>query len=441
MEENRELLRRGRRRKRKQIVLLQRIGVIAAALVVIAGGIYGVNQLPLVKINKFFKEAQTYAEAEDYSNALASYEKVLTIEAGTIKAYRYMANLYLDMEDYQSAEEILYKGLEETHDETIQETYLTVKYNESVNELNTDDCDFNTVMRLLEILEADSSKTNVYELMDTCRERLCKMTDGEGVNSLFLSELEGLGYRAYEALIRKMLSLYEKDGQEEIRRQLIAFIAFEADKLALSSEAFAAYKELVMEVTDKLETDNLKELTACLDKHSEIEALFAPLLAEFEVGNFEPARNFLISDEYIAIRDAFLEGKMEYWQGETYIPYSNRGVYLYCSDSERSFSFMDEEGQAAEQGYIKVWGGKWLDNGHQRTAITYVPAREGKEVYPMTEYCMMYWWSTPVDMELTVDTYARMNFRFEENTYTEEGKTTKAINDWGGKYEYEDIYE
>ena len=44
-------------------------------------------------------------------------------------------------------------------------------------------------------------------------------------------------------------------------------------------------------------------------------------------------------------------------------------------------------------------------------------------------------------MEVTENTYARMNFRFEENRYTEEGKTTKAINDWGGKYEYRDIYE
>ena len=44
-------------------------------------------------------------------------------------------------------------------------------------------------------------------------------------------------------------------------------------------------------------------------------------------------------------------------------------------------------------------------------------------------------------MELTENTFARMNFRFEENIYTEEGKTTKAINDWGGKYQYRDTYE
>ena len=89
------------------------------------------------------------------------------------------------------------------------------------------------------------------------------------------------------------------------------------------------------------------------------------------------------------------------------------------------FSFVDEEEKPAEYGYIKVWGFKWLDNGHQRTAITYVPVSETKEYYPMTEYAMMYWWSTPINMELTENTYARMNFRFEENIYTEEGKTTK----------------
>ena len=32
-------------------------------------------------------------------------------------------------------------------------------------------------------------------------------------------------------------------------------------------------------------------------------------------------------------------------------------------------------------------------------------------------------------------------YLYSKNIYTEEGKTTKAINDWGGKYQYRDTYE
>ena len=242
-------------------------------------------------------------------------------------------------------------------------------------------------------------------------------------------------------MVEKMLSLYQKSGKDELKQQLINYTGLQAEKLAFTPEDMLSYKELVKKVDEALGSDELKQLLGCLEKHTQIDALFSPLLQEFEAGNYEVARDFLVSDEYVAIRNAFIEETMEYWQGETYIPVSGIGVYLHYADGNWGFSYMDEEDEVARQGYIKVWGFKWLDNGHQRTALSYVPVSEGDEYYPLTEYCMMYWWSTPVNMELTVDTYARMNFRFEENTYTEEGKTTRAINDWGGKYEYKDTYE
>ena len=441
MGNNKEFQKKKRRSRRKNIVFWQKTGIFLLLLGVVIAGIYGFNQLPGVKVNKFLNEALAYEEAMDYRNALASYEKALTVEAKTVKAYQYMANLYLDMENYQAAEEILYKGLSETQDAGIQETWLTVKYNESVNEINEQRCNFETVDRLLEILKEDKDKENVYELLGTCYERLVEMADGEGSNPVMVSEEEGFGYFAYQSLIEKMLSLYLQDGREEMRRQLVKYAAFQAEKLAFYPEDILAYEVLVKKVDEALGGSELENLQNCLTKYTKIDALFAPLLQEFKAGNYEVAREFLISDEYVAVRDAFIEERMEYWRGETYIPFSDIGVYLHFTDGDWGFSFMDEEEEAARHGYIKVWGFKWLDNGRQRSAITYVPVSESSEYYPLTEYCMMYWWSTPVNMELTVDTYARMNFRFEENTYTEEGKTTKAINDWGGKYEYRDVYE
>lgn len=441
MEKNSEQGRKKKKLRRKGMVIVPKAGIFFLLAAAVAGGVFGYNQLPGVRVNRFLNEAQAYEEVKDYTNALASYEEALKIEAGTVKAYRYMANLYLDMEDYQAAEEILYKGISETQDEQIQETYLTVKYNESVKEINEGVCTFKTVERLLEILEDNGEKASVYDLLDTCYERLAGLTDESGINPIMISDEEGFGYAQYQTLVEKMLSLYQESGNEEMKHQLVHYAAICSENLAFTIQELTAYEKLVKQVEAVLGSDELSDLENCLEKYAAVQNLFAPVLDEFEKGNFEVAREFLISDEYIAIRDAFIEESMEYWCGETYIPVSNIGAYLHYSEDGWGFSFMDEEKKPATQGYIKVWGFKWLDNGRQRTAITYVPASQSDEYFPLTEYCMMYWWSTPVNMELTVDTYARMNFRFEENIYTQEGKTTKAINDWGGKYEYEDIYE
>lgn len=436
-----EEVRQKRSRKRKNIVMMQKVGIVVAVLAVIGGGIYGYNQIPSVKVDKCISQAKEYEEVQDYDNAIASYEEALEIESTTVKTYQYMANLYIDMDDLKSAEEILYKGVEETQDSQIQESYHTVMLNESVYEVNEASCSFITVDRCLEILATDSSKASAYELLNTCYDRLVGIVDENGVNTVLSSTEEGLGFESYKAVVEKMISLYEKDQREEMKELLLKYAGIQAETVLIPMEHYDAYMELVEKVDAVATNAGLEDLKACLAKSVEIHDLFAPLLAEFESGNYEVARDFIVSDEYVAIRDAFIDGTMEYWYGKTYIPVSNIGVKLHYMDDTWKFSFVDEEKQVAEHGYIKVWGFKWLDNGHQRTAITYVPVSETNEYYPLTEYSMMYWWSTPINMELTENTFARMNFRFEENIYTEEGKTTKAINDWGGKYQYRDTYE
>lgn len=441
MEMNHGEIRRKRNKRRKMVVMMQKITIVLGIIAVIGGGIYGYNQIPSVKVDKCISQAKEFEEVQDYESAIASYEEALEIESTTVKTYQYMANLYIDMEDYKSAEEILYKGIEETQDSQIQESYHTVMLNESVYEVNEASCSFITVDRCLEILAADNSKTSAYDLLHTCYDRLVETTDENGVNIVLSSKEEGLGFESYKAVVEKMASLYEKDQKAEMKELLLKYIGIQAENVLIPMEYYDSYLELVSRVDAVATNDSMEELKACLEKSVEIRDLFAPLLTEFEAGNYKVARDFIVSDEYIAIRDAFIAEEMEYWNGKTYIPVSNIGVKLHFADDTWKFSFVDEEKKAAEHGYIKVWGFKWLDNGHQRTAISYVPVSETGEYYPLTEYTMMYWWSTPINMELTENTYARMNFRFEENIYTEEGKTTKAINDWGGKYQYRDTYE
>ena len=436
-----DVIREKRNQKRRIVVMMQKIGIVVGAIAVVAGCIYGYNQIPGVKVNKCISQAKEYEEVQDYESAIASYEEALEIESTTVKTYQYMANLYIDMDDLEAAEKILQKGVEETQDSQIQESYHTVMFNESVYEVNEASCSFITVERCLDILAVDNQKTSAYDLLNTCYDRLVGTVDEEGVNIVLSSTEEGFGFENYKTVVEKMISLYEKDQKEEMKELLLKYVAIQAEEVVIPMEYFDAYMELVAKVDAVATNDSLEDLKKCLDKSVEIHDLFAPLLTEFEAENYKVARDFIVSDEYIAIRDAFIEGTMEYWQGKTYIPVSNIGVNLHFADNTWKFSFVDEEEKPAEYGYIKVWGFKWLDNGHQRTAITYVPVSETKEYYPMTEYAMMYWWSTPINMELTENTYARMNFRFEENIYTEEGKTTKAINDWGGKYQYRDTYE
>ena len=418
MEKNHETIRQnGNRKKRKhkkrrKNIWMKRIGIAAAVLAVIGGGIYGYNQIPSVKVDKCISQAKEYEEVQDYENAIASYEEALEIESTTVKTYQYMANLYIDMEDYKAAEEILYKGVEETQDSQIQESYHTVMLNESVYEVNEASCSFITVGRCLEILAADNTKTSAYELLNTCYDRLCQMADENGINTVLSSEEEGLGFESYKAVVEKMISLYKKDQKKEMKELLLKYVGIQAENVLIPMEYYDTYRDLVADVDAIVTNDGLEDLKVCLEKSAEIHDLFAPILAEFEVGNYEVARDFIVSDDYVAIRDAFIEGKMDYWDGKTYIPVSNIGVKLHYIDNAWKFSFVDEEKKAAEHGFIKVWGFKWLDNGHQRTAISYVPVSKSGQYYPLTEYSMMYWWSTPINMELTENTYARMNFLY-----------------------------
>ena len=438
---NHEMIRQKRNKKRKNIVMLQKIGIVVGILAVVGGGICGYNQMPSVKVNKCISQAKEYEEVQDYENAIASYEEALEIESTTVKTYQYMAKLYIDMDDLKAAEEILQKGVEETQDSQIQESYHTVMLNESVYEVNEASCSFITVERCLEILATNPEKTSAYDLLHTCYDRLCKSVDEKGVTIALASKEAGFGFEGYRTAVEKMISLYEKDQKEEMKELLLKYVGLQAEKVLLPMEYYNEYMDLVSKVDAVVSDENMEELKSCLAKCVEMQDMFAPILAEFEAGNYEVARDFIVSDEYVALRDSFIDETMEYWYGKTYIPVSNIGVYLHFEDNTWKFSFVDEEKKPAEYGYIKVWGFKWLDNGHQRTAISYVPVSETEEYYPLTEYSMMYWWSTPINMELTENTYARMNFRFEENIYTEEGKTTKAINDWGGKYQYRDTYE
>lgn len=136
-----------------------------------------------------------------------------------------------------------------------------------------------------------------------------------------------------------------------------------------------------------------------------------------------------MKDSYLQIRDAFINGTMQYWDGATYIPVSREYVIIKWKDGKCSFSFPNYDDNENTAGVITVWGNEMLDNGVQRSSITYEPAKDGENYYPHTEYIISYMCSN-VQKETSFD-YA-MNYHFETRVLTEEGMTTTMIGDWGG---------
>lgn len=150
----------------------------------------------------------------------------------------------------------------------------------------------------------------------------------------------------------------------------------------------------------------------------------------------DPARNFIVTDQYKAIRDAFINRTMEYWTGNTYVPVTKEAIVFLLTDDGWKFSFVEDDSLAQPSGTIRVLGQKMEDLGVQRSSIEYVPAYDPAAYYPHTEYEIVYW-NTMVSGIATDNTnvVSRMNYRFAKKTYTAEGSSAEMIYDWGGENE------
>ncbi len=77
-----------------------------------------------------------------------------------------------------------------------------------------------------------------------------------------------------------------------------------------------------------------------------------------------------------------------------------------------------------------------MDDGVQRTTISYEPAGKNGEYYPHMEYVISYEYSNVLENGTDV----KMNYRFITITTTEEGTETEAVGDWGGENEWRTSY-
>ncbi len=126
-----------------------------------------------------------------------------------------------------------------------------------------------------------------------------------------------------QTLPKKLLGLAEKDNsyQEAAYR----FIIPKAQKIYLSLSHRGQLEETgrTGAGAGDAEADGI---LACLSKQQEISDYFAPMFEAFEQEDYEAARNFIVTDQYKAIRDAFINRTMEYWTGNTYVPVTKEAI-------------------------------------------------------------------------------------------------------------------
>lgn len=436
---SKEEIRRIRVQKRKRVVAAQKIAIGTVALAAVAGVACLVTfNVPSIRAGLQVSKAEKMVEKEQYEEAITHYKEALTFKSDNPVTYQSMAKVYLQMNDYEDAGEILQQGIEATGDETIKESYITVLLNDAVEDMNDDSHSWETLSTVMTVLDKQVDNAKAYEILDAFYNRFVGVSNESGVNELLMDEEH---FDDYIGALDAMLSIYEKQPNEELKVRIQKYAFLDNEVVNIPVDKLEHYSNTLNRVVEDTGCEDEMDWIGALNKAMEVHDFFTPMLREFEAENFKAARDFIVSDEYIAIRDAFIDGEMQYWENTTYQVVSDIGVSFKLDEGKRIFSFMEEEPSEAKSGFLKVWGFRWVDNGHLRTGISYVPVHEGTNPYPYKEYEIMYWWATAKNIELAESTYAKMNYRFETRIYTTEGMVTEVINDWGGTYEYKDTYK
>lgn len=424
-----------RRRRRKRIVLAERIAVAVFLVGGLGGGAVLLwNFMPDIKIARRLQAAGEYVETKAYEDAIASCEEALEIDSQSVKAYRAMAGVYLTQEDRESAEQVLYRGWETTQDEGLLQEYCVHLLNDAVADVNAQSCTMETLEKCVRAIETDQANADGYKLLGVCYGYLFS----EDAAPVFCSDAgEGCCFDQYLALMKRMLALYEASPSEELKREILRYAVPANSLLELEVRHLADYRELLGQVAAFDQEKKTADLAACLEKAAWVQELFAEAFEIFQSGDFMPIKEFMQSEAYIGIRDQFIEGTMEYWEGETYIPVSREKMKLMQENGHWKFAFCDFEDVPETAGVINVWGAKQEDDGVQRLCISYEPASEGGAYYPHTIYEFVYLYS---NVKIGGAYVPQMNYRFETRVATPEGTSSQLIGDWGGEHQWTTEY-
>ena len=437
-------LKSGKRRRTRFDV--RKIGIIAAAVVVLGAGGYTVySHLPFVKVNKAIAAGDKYTEDADYEAAIDSYETAISIDKHSVTAYSNMAGAYLSIDDSESAKKILYDGWQNTENEGLLDNYHAVILNEAVDAMNTNKADLNTVLSIVSVLSDDNSSTDAIELLDSAYSRVFSDAYSYDVDALFRSDsatysaengTATFSFGEYEAFVKELMGIYESAPSDELKEVILKYATPGDISFTLNCSDIEAYKELLGSIESKVgSNDSLASMKACLENSIEVQGIFADIFTQLDVGNVDELRDFVVSDEYINLRNIFLNKEETPQENTTYVAISREAVILNNTDGKWSYRFLNFEENPTTAGVITLWANFFEDDGIQRNAISYEPASVEDNYYPHTKYSVTYLYSYITSGNSTK--VAKMNYRLSTLITSQDGEETETIvGDWGGPNEW-----
>ncbi len=423
--------------KRRKKAAIKKIGVIALTTVIAVAIGYGVySHLPFVKVNKAIAAGNRYSESADYEAAISSYNAAIEIDSGSVEAYNNMAGAYLSIDDSESAKKVLYDGWQNTENENLLTNYLTVILNEAVNVMNKGEGNVDTVLSVISALEEDSANAEAIQILDAAYDR-CFGTYAADADKYFrCTDGTGCTYAKFEEILTRLLAVYSTNQSAELADIIRKYAVPATTSFTIGSSDAASYAELLKRVESSVGTsDEITALSACFTNAKEVQAIFADIFDQLDVGNVDELRDFVVSDEYIALRDKFLHGEDTLLENTTYIPVSREAMVLNSSEGKWTYRFLSFEENPETTGVITIWANFFEDDGVQRNSISYEPGAINGNLYPHTKYSVTYLKSYITQGKQTK--VEKMNYRLSTQITDEDGNISETVvGDWGGPNEW-----
>lgn len=436
---DRDAERARRRERRYRQVRMYKICILAVTILIVClvAGAFVWN-IPSLKLSRKMTAGDKYTAGGDYEMAQKSYEEALKIDSGMVEAYRCLAQNHDEQNDSAAAKEILYSGWENTQDESLLKYYCTIILNEAVAQINEKRCSLESVDKCIQVLQLIPDNEDALSLLETCYERLYTGSDEDNKFDGFMSgsDSDSSQYKDYENELRAMLKLYKDTKSKEIGNLLTQYAIIDTEYVYLDVDYLTDYDKLLEDINAAAPDKNVEELANCLADAIKTQEDFADIFTEFSQGNYESAKEFIVGDTYVQLRDSFINGDNKYWEGASAIPINQEKMAIHKTDEGFKFFWLKFDDYDDLQGVITVWGSRQLDDGVQRTTISYEPAGKNGEYYPHMEYVISYEYSNVLENGTDV----KMNYRFNTITTTEEGTETEAVGDWGGEHEWRTSY-
>lgn len=435
---------RGRRRRRKRFDF-KKLGIIALSLVVVLIACFVVyTKLPVVQVKKAIAAGNKHTQNAEYEAAIDSYSKAIEIDSKSVTAYSNMAGAYLSIDDSESAKKVLYKGWQNTDNEDLMDNYHAVILNEAVNSMNNSSCDISMVESMLTVLEEDTGNADAIRLIDSAYARCYEDSYKGDINALFRPEYihnkdevkDDSSFDKYAGIVGRMLKVYSEAPSEELKKVITEYLIPMGGSFTINLSDVPAYKDLIGRVTTVLGSgDSIDSLEACLDDALRVQGIFADIFAQLDVGNVDELRDFVVSDDYLALRDVFLNKEDTPQENTVYVPISREAIVLNCKDDKWTYRFLDFKENPTTAGVITLWANFFEDDGVQRCSISYEPASIEDNFYPHTTYSVTYLYSYITSGNSTK--VAKKNYRLDTTVEFQDGTQEETIvGDWGGENEW-----